>query len=97
MRDAFFSVLDVPGVFVVFEEAQEARLGVGDGAEILHGSVECPVFHPGFPRALFAQSFEKTAGAAAKIFGVRRPRFPQAREELSEGIVQGRRRKFPWF
>ena len=97
MRDAFFSALDVLGVFVVIEEAQVVRLGVGDGAQILHRRVERPMFHPRFSWALFAQSLEKTEGTAPEIFGIRRPRFPQAREELSEGIVQGRRRKFPWF
>ncbi len=79
-RNPRFLVSDVPRMFAVFEEPKILRLGVGDGAEILHGRVKRPVFHPGFSRALFAQPLEKTAGAAAEIFGIRCPPFPQARK-----------------
>lgn len=62
--DPFVPVVDLPGLFVFFEQTLISGLRMCDLAKIFDRPVKQAVFDPGFARALPAKPFQETAGTA---------------------------------
>ena len=54
---SFLPIFNLPSYFVFFKQTKVFCLDMGNFTQIFYRSVKHPIFHPGFARALFTESF----------------------------------------